>query len=157
MVFYLNKFCTQCGKEVSEDANFCDKCGNSFDSSVSNQQNSNQENSNFQPNQPKGPCVKCGSLTSYNSNICDACGEVNPHRPKESHTAAIVLGYIFSFLSPLIGIIFAIYLLTRENEDVKKHGIIQLVIAIIIGIIFISLYLSWLSYLNSYSYYNGYY
>ena len=157
MGVFMSKFCTQCGNELEDDAIFCSACGSPTDPQA--QQNKNQQNINQNQyvNEPKGPCVKCGSLTPFSSNVCNSCGEVNPHKPKESHSAAIVLGYIFSLFIPIVGIIFAIYLLTRENPDVKKHGIIQIIIAIIIMIISLFLVMSWLSYMNSYSYYNSYY
>ena len=133
----MSKFCTQCGAEMIDEAMFCSKCGSSFGFQTQNQGIHSQQsvNQGQNVNQTQGPCLKCGSLTPYNSDICHACGEVDPHKSKDRHTLAIVFGYIFSFLTPIIGIIFAIYLLTRKNKDVNKHGIIQLAISVTIWIV----------------------
>ena len=40
----------------------------------------------------------------------------------------IIFGYLFSILGGLLGLIIAIYLVTRKDPKVRKHGIIQLAI-----------------------------
>ncbi len=42
----------------------------------------------------------------------------------------IIFGYIFSILGGLLGLIIAIYLITRKDPVAKKHGRIQLAIFI---------------------------
>ncbi|WP_225370695.1 zinc ribbon domain-containing protein [Methanobrevibacter arboriphilus] len=116
----MSKFCTQCGNEIEDEDMFCSACGSPTDPQAQHNKNQQNINQNQYVNEPKGPCVKCGSLTPFSSNLCNSCGEVNPHKPKESHSAAIVLGYIFSLFVPIVGIIFAIYLLTRENLMLKN-------------------------------------
>ena len=49
-------------------------------------------------------------------------------------------GYIGSIFIPIIGIIIGIYLLTRPNRDVHKHGIIMIVLAIVLSIISIMIF-----------------
>ncbi len=120
MGVFMSKFCTQCGNEIEDEDMFCSACGSPTDPQAQHNKNQQNINQNQYVNEPKGPCVKCGSLTPFSSNLCNSCGEVNPHKPKESHSAAIVLGYIFSLFVPIVGIIFAIYLLTRENLMLKN-------------------------------------
>ena len=43
----------------------------------------------------------------------------------------IIIGYIFAILGSVLGFIFAIYLITRNDSNAKKHGIIQLAFLII--------------------------
>lgn len=50
---------------------------------------------------------------------------------KKSYTLTIVLGYIFSVLGGLIGLILAIYNVTRDDESAKLHGKIQLIIFVV--------------------------
>ena len=139
-------FCSQCGSELSEGTKFCSKCGAPLKDykSVNTQQNSNSSGVS---------CPKCGSLVPFGNVVCNNCG--NPLN-QDKHTAAIVLGYICSIFAPILGIIFAIYLLTRLNKDVHKHGVIMIVLAIILVIIYY-MWFSYMSYVNSLHYYNYYY
>lgn len=43
-------------------------------------------------------------------------------------TILVYLGYLFSILGGLVGLIIAIYLVTRKDPNLKKHGYIQLAI-----------------------------
>jgi len=139
-------FCNNCGKEVKEGAKFCSGCGASLDKDA--------QSSDAPQNNISGTiCPKCGSMVPFGNVACTNCGSLlNP----DKHTAAIVLGYICSIFLPIIGIIFGIYLLTRPNKDVHKHGIIMIVLAIVMTAIWWLIF-SYLSYQSSMSYYNNYY
>lgn len=79
-------------------------------------------------------CKKCGNTINPGNTYCPICGV----ELKESHTLSIVLGYIFCILGGWIGLIFAIYNMSRNDEQTRKHGKIQmgiLLIAIIITLI----------------------
>ncbi|WP_405281717.1 zinc-ribbon domain-containing protein [Methanobrevibacter sp.] len=91
-------------------------------------------------------CPSCGVELPDGANFCKSCGaKINSvpgaeyhQRPahEESHTLAIVLGYIFAILIPLIGIIIGIYLLTRRNSSkASKHGKYILIVAVVIWFI----------------------
>lgn len=55
--------------------------------------------------------------------------DVNVNEPAENkHTLAIILGYVFSALGGLIGLIFSIYLQSRQNPNAVMHGRIQMCI-----------------------------
>ena len=136
-------FCNNCGKEVKEGSRFCTGCGASLTDEI---KSTNTQNSGI-------PCPKCGSLIPFGNVACTNCGNMlNP----DKHTAAIVLGYICSIFIPLFGIIFGIYLLTRPNKDVHKHGIIMIILSIVM-IIIGWLFFSYMAYQSRMSYYNNYY
>ena len=139
-------FCKNCGEEIKEGAKFCSRCGNPLTDKT-------PKSTNRQNNITGTPCPKCGSLVPLGNIACTKCGSLlNP----DKHTAAIVLGYICSIFIPLLGIIFGIYLLTRPNKDVHKHGIIMIILSIIMGFI-LWLFISYMAYSNSMHYYNNYY
>lgn len=139
-------FCSNCGSEVKDNARFCPNCGNAI--------NDEHENPNPQTNINSGiNCPTCGSIIPFGNVACSKCGtQLN----QEKHTAAIVIGYITAIFIPIVGIIIGIYLLTRKNKDVHIHGIIMILLAIILTIAW-WLFFSYLSYVNTMSYYNNYY
>lgn len=134
-------FCIKCGFEfpkIDEDSITCIKCGNP-----------NPKDAEF--------CVKCGiplkfSKQMENKPIIIKYGNVinndnNQENTKNNYTDTnykpvnrwiIIFGYIFSILGGIIGLIIALYLVTRKDPDARKHGKIQLGIfifyLIIIGI-----------------------
>lgn len=133
-------FCPNCGAPVESGLKFCTSCGGPV--RVANPvQNGNVMGMT---------CPACGSTTPVGSVICPTCGY---QFVKESHTAAIVIGYLLSFIIPIGGIIAGIYLLTRNNKDVHIHGVIMIVISVIMMIF------SWIlvASLFSNSYYYSYY
>ena len=105
-------------------------------------------------------CPSCGEELVDNAKFCKNCGKNiewtnQPHSNQtdytrtvpvveKSHTIAIVLGYICAVLIPLFGIIFAIYLLTRnDSPGASKHGKIVLAIAVIVWLISFFLFFRW--------------
>ena len=85
-------------------------------------------------------CVKCGTPLIFKNQL-ENNSYINPivikrtaagHEPikKESRfdKIMVLLGYVFSILGGLIGLIIAIYLITRKDPGLKKHGYIQLAI-----------------------------
>ena len=156
-------FCHNCGCNVGDGAKFCPECGTPLPENA-------QQTDSHASNVTSGiPCAKCGSVIPLGAMTCPACG--SPLNG-EKHTAAIVLGYIatvlctlvFSPLGIIVAIIFAIYLGTRDNRKVRKHGIIMIILAIVIAIIMLAIsYFAYMSYINSmnnyydaYSSYSGY-
>jgi hypothetical protein len=69
----------------------------------------------------------------------DKCPKTQTYTPpveENKHTLAVVLGYLFAILIPLIGFIFGIYLVTRkDSESATFHGKIVIAIAVVIWII----------------------
>ena len=129
------KFCDKCGAELNNDnARFCDKCG--AEVKTSSNQNSNQTTT------VSGVviCPHCGQTTAMGLTHCEKCGS-----SLENNNTAVIAGYIVTFIVPIIGLIPAIYLLTRENGKAKTQGVF-LIVWIVIGIIF-NLLFGWVIYL----------
>lgn len=146
------KFCQKCGtKQENESTKFCQNCGASF--------SSNFEENNTKKLDSSIKCLYCGSKIPMGSDKCNVCGNYLNPSANEKHTAVIVIGYICSFIPfvSLISFILGIYLLTRPNKDVHKHGIIILVITIIVAIIVFAIWLSYVNYVNSVRSYSYYY
>ena len=130
------KFCDKCGNELkNENAKFCDKCGAEVKIS------SNQSNGGTTNVGGVVVCSHCGQTTSMGLTHCEKCGS-----SLEDNTIAVIVGYIVSFILPLIGLIPAIYLLTRESGKAKTQGVF-LIGLIIVYIILNLIFRSWFVYL----------
>ena len=102
----MSKFCPFCGEELVSEAKFCKNCGKDV-----------------------------SSYTDVGENQTMNAGYGLPAE-KNDHTAARVLGFIFAFLIPIIGLILGVYLVTRkDSEKANKHGKIIIAISVVIWII----------------------
>ena len=128
----MASFCDKCGHELKiENARFCDKCG--AEVKIRNSQTSNAQGVMM-------ACPHCGQATPMGLDKCENCGS-----SLEDNTAAVIIGYIITFLLPLLGLIPAIYLLTRKNGKAKTQGVF--LIGIIILMIILNLIFSfWIAY-----------
>ena len=127
--------CPQCYSTCDDQFGFCIKCGCEFPKidAASNI----CPLCNYQNPQEADYCVKCGSPLIFKNKIEDNNTPLNPviinrnnndygiSSPRTSRIL-IVLGYVFSLLGGLVGLIIAIYLATRKDPVAKKHGRIQL-------------------------------
>ena len=136
-------FCPSCGAEKKEGSKFCHNCGYAFpDSELGGESVNNSFDSQSNPISNSGVqssgIPNSGVQTSGipNSGV-EASGIPNPgmQTSENPHTLPKILGYICAILIPLFGVIFAIYMLTRPEEDAKKHGKIMLGLSIFIWII----------------------
>ena len=120
-------FCIKCGYEfpkITESENACPYCGFA-----------NPDEATF--------CVKCGTTLNpifIKKEISKNSMKQEEYKPTSK--IIIILGYIFSLLGGLIGVILAIYLATRKDPVAKKHGYIQLTILVLYGILILTLYLT---------------
>jgi hypothetical protein len=132
--------CPQCGSTCDDIYGFCIKCGWEFPKINPDERRCplcgypNPEEADF--------CVKCGTPLLFKSqfegnhtalNPIIIKKEVNFGNPAQSSTTnwekwIIIAGYIFSILGGLLGLIIAIYLVTRKDPNTRKHGLIQLAI-----------------------------
>ena len=97
-------------------------------------------------------CPSCGEELADNAKFCKNCGtnietkETAKDQPTAStyevqtvendHKIAIILGYVCAILIPIIGLIFGIYLVTRnDSEKAKFHGKIVIAVSVVIWII----------------------
>ena len=116
-------FCIKCGyefPEISHDPTACPLCGYK-----------NPEEADY--------CVKCGSPLLFKGNI-ENQKNIGPIVIQKEYATApaqetgrtsrfiIFLGYFFAILGSIIGLIIAIYLITRKDPSAKKHGYIQIAI-----------------------------
>lgn len=124
--------CPQCRTTTDDSYGFCIKCGYEF-TKIKAGENAcplcgypNPDEADF--------CVKCGTPLIFKSQFEGDHTSINPiiisrdatENHKRTSKMLIVLGYLFSLLGGLIGLIIAIYLATRKDPVAKKHGRIQL-------------------------------
>ena len=132
------KRCPQCGAVNDDQFGFCIRCGREFPE-IKNEENTCPLCEYENPDEADY-CVKCGTPlllkkqfeqdSSLNPIVIKKEISRNAESYKENKTSSwvIVLGYIFSILGGIIGLIIAIYLSTRKDPVARKHGHIQLAI-----------------------------
>ncbi len=100
--------CPLCGYQNPDEADFCVKCGTPLLFKNQFEQN---------PNPANQVIINTGNIKKINT-------------PNQSQTSKVIiyLGYFFSILGSIIGLIIAVYLITRKDRTAKKHGYIQLAI-----------------------------
>ncbi len=102
----MTKFCPFCGEELVDEAKFCKNCGKDISSYTAPPKDQ-------QPTHTYTPPVT-----------------------ENSHTLAVVLGFICAVLIPLFGLIFGIYLFTRkDSSNAKTFGIVIIALAVVVWII----------------------
>lgn len=127
--------CPQCGSTSDDVYGFCIKCGYEFPKIQTSAQTcplcgfNNPDEADF--------CVKCGTPLLFknqmkNNNVLNPI-VINKEplgNPTSNRTSKIliILGYFFSILGGLLGLIIALYLVTRKDPIAKRHGYIQLAI-----------------------------
>lgn len=130
--------CPQCGTTSDDIYGFCIKCGYEFPKIEHNPSTcplcgfNNPDEADF--------CVKCGTpllFKNQNENsefispiVIKRTAAEQPVTPQRSGFTRLMvfLGYLFSILGGLLGLIIAIYLITRKDKTLKRHGYIQLAI-----------------------------
>lgn len=141
--------CPQCGSTSDDQYGFCIKCGYEFPKITIS----------------KNACPLCGYANPDEADYCVKCGTplLFKNQPDENQSSPIVikkeavqdasqfktqrtsriliaLGYIFSILGGILGLIIAIYLSTRKDPVAKRHGHIQLAIFVFYVVLIIILY-----------------
>ena len=131
--------CPQCGSTSDNQYGFCIKCGYEFPK-VKVDDNAcplcgypNPDEADY--------CVKCGTPLLFKNQFSQNQSALNPivikkevigdaqqYKQQRTSRILIVLGYVFSILGGLLGLIIAIYLSTRKDPVAKRHGHIQLAI-----------------------------
>lgn len=114
-------YCPKCSNETKENEVYCEKCGYKLPQKIA------AVEQRF--------CLKCGAELRKEEKFCSSCGtrigEMGPENATElkyPHQVATVLGYVFGFLGGWLGLVFGIYLLTREHPRAKYHGKIVLIV-----------------------------
>ncbi|WP_458405014.1 zinc-ribbon domain-containing protein [Methanobrevibacter sp.] len=94
-------------------------------------------------------CPNCGEELVDTAKFCKNCGSDLKNTPdpettknnfqvpvvEKQYTIAIVIGYILALITPLFGIMVAIYLSTRDSANAKKHGKYVLILSVVIWIL----------------------
>lgn len=102
----MSKYCPFCGEELKDEAKFCKSCGKSLEDIHQG-----------------GDDVFKQPVNTQQTPIPQA---------SNNHKIAIILGYICAILIPLFGLIFGIYLVTRNDANAKKHGKFVILISVVI-------------------------
>lgn len=127
--------CPQCGSTGDDAYGFCIKCGYEYPKipksalacSLCGYENPDEADY----------CVKCGSPLLFknqmqnNTVLNPVVVEKIPTEPQQQSRASriiVILGYFFSILGGLLGLIIAIYLSTRKDPSLRRHGHVQLAI-----------------------------
>lgn len=146
--------CPKCHSTCDDQYGFCIKCGYEFPKIAENENAcpycgfANPDEATF--------CVKCGTPLIFKNQLNGINTTLNPivikkeisksareqKEYKPTSKIIIILGYIFSLLGGIIGVILALYLATRKDPVAKKHGYIQLTILVLYGILILTLYLT---------------
>ncbi len=105
----MSKFCPSCGEELVDNAKFCKNCGMNLET---NEQTTN---------------TASAQQTTQRYEV---------QKVENDHKIAVILGYICAILIPLFGLIFGVYLVTRNDSDsAKMHGKIVIGIALVVWFI----------------------
>ena len=130
--------CPQCGTTSDDIYGFCIKCGWEFPKIEHDP--SACPLCGFKNPSEADFCVKCGTPLLFKNHqnngefinpvIIKRTAPQEPVQPQRSGFTKLIifLGYLFSILGGLLGIIIAIYLITRKDPSLKRHGYIQLTI-----------------------------
>lgn len=130
--------CPQCGATSDDVYGFCIKCGREFPK-IEHDPSACPLCGFKNPSEAEF-CVKCGTplLFKNKSNNGEFINPIIIKRKSGKQPAApqrsgftkllVFLGYVFSILGGILGIIIAIYLVTRKDPSLKMHGYVQLAI-----------------------------
>ena len=128
--------CPQCGTASDDQYGFCYKCGCEFPKVV--RKPSQCPLCGFENPDEADFCVKCGTPLVFKNQFISDDVNVRPivinksvsegKGPQGFMKWLVVFGYLFSVLGGLLGLIIALYLVTRKDATLRKHGTIQLAI-----------------------------
>ena len=116
--YYITKekikmFCSKCGKQIADNSSFCTSCGSKVNV----------------PNSTAG-----GTYTTYTNTGSTASNAINGN----TTNVFAILGLIFAFVMPILGIIFScVGLSEAKQKNGSGHGMAKA--GLILSIIFIAL------------------
>ena len=136
--------CPNCGKTDRSGFGFCIYCGKEFTPENSPiihipeptifAQEPNEKTSDNTPNitenKEKNTDNNPTTLTRNQEYINEEPITPEFDKPKRSFgmNFLIFLGYVLAIIGSMLGIIVSIYLVTRKDYNIKRHGVIQLAI-----------------------------
>lgn len=140
------KRCPNCGKVDTSGFGFCVYCGTEFDDK--NPSETIEVNDKFskyvEDDLQNNPNNSFNRNQNYNDNRdYQANTTQNQYEPRSTKMSIlIILGYLLAIFGSFIGIIVVIYLLTRKDPDLKRHGVIQLAILAFYAVLLIAMFAS---------------
>ena len=144
--------CPQCGSTSDDAYGFCIKCGYEFPEIPKSE--GTCPLCGFQNPDEADFCVKCGTPLLFKNQLENnsyinpivinktPAGEAGAAQSSRFSSILVVMGYVFSILGGLIGLVIAIYLITRKDRSLKKHGYIQLTIFLFYIVLIAALYMT---------------
>ncbi|MDE7406434.1 MAG: zinc-ribbon domain-containing protein [Clostridiales bacterium] len=125
-------FCRKCGTQLSDDSRFCYNCGEPTYLAEQKDSITPEVEDDYDPFAPLVP-------PTTNNTQTPPPPQPKPQAQNAPTSAAEngvfgLLGFIFSFFSPILGLIFSIIGLNRK----KNHGLAKA--GLILSIVFIALY-----------------
>ena len=125
--------CPRCHASGDDQYGFCIRCGYEFEKT--DKTGHICPLCNYPNPEEAEYCVKCGTPLIFKNKDNAGVGPIIIKKTVVNDTGTsytsrflIILGYIFSILGGVVGLIIAVYLATRKDPNVKKHGRIQLAI-----------------------------
>lgn len=76
-------------------------------------------------------CVQCNTLNPKDSHFCSNCGKALKEKEVNVSIIKQTWLYIIAFLLPPLGLIPGIKYLRKDNEKIKKVGLVLIVLTII--------------------------
>lgn len=125
--------CPNCGKTDTSGFGFCIYCGKEFTPENSPVIHINEPKRPIQnPNTIQNPNNQSinPNLTANNEKFTAEQSEKleNPNPRSMGMNLLIIFGYILAIVGSFLGLIVSIYLITRKDYNIKRHGVIQLAI-----------------------------
>lgn len=117
------KVCIHCGYQNPDEADYCVKCGTPLIL-----RNPTEVPKKIIINKEMLENAQYGEENKLNPIIIkkEVVDSAENYRQHKTSSFLILLGYVFSILGGIIGLIIAVYLVSRKDPTVKKHGFIQL-------------------------------
>ena len=153
------KICKVCGKEILESAICCPICGKFAGGIKKDTPTTTRSSAKPAPAVNSKYCKACGKSIPKSSFYCPICKKISdtPPCPTAPETNGMALaGFILSFFSPILGLIFGIIGLNKANQGADRRGlaVAAIIISIVSFVVAIIVYVASLSLLGSlYSYY----
>lgn len=134
----MTKYCTNCGKEIEQEAVVCPHCGRAVENNVVS-------------NPEMKYCTKCGKAIAMNETTCPHCGSISTINNKGvvrvvEDKNSFGIGFL-GFIIPLVGLI--LYLSWRKETPLKAKSagigaLIGLCVSVVGYIIVGSIYIPYL-------------
>ncbi|MDE6201245.1 MAG: zinc-ribbon domain-containing protein [Clostridiales bacterium] len=115
-------FCTKCGTQISDDSMFCYKCG--APTHLAKQKDSIEDNNYNRPEPAVTPATN------------NHTPQAQPQTTTADEGIYGLLGFVFAFLIPILGLIFSIIGMgQKKNNGLAAAGLMISVIIILLAVV----------------------